>query len=244
MSSSRVYYWTRYPCSSATPRVAGRSHVWHEMAGFMFATIILLIACSSHAAGNIASALARGFSTDTQLSTAEQSVRQIPFEYFNEKPSYGIQHHMSVGEFTTYVGRLASDFGIPKDIESSILDGIHAEVNREIVKEIRFSKGNPGTVTYGQVSTLRHADGRIDMAHTIHHVSFKLKPDIIKKKKKKRFLGIKVGSRTKYIQVERNLSDREMAVLVNYAQHKAFSSFRSSYAREIDGGTCPAGGCA
>ena len=193
--------------------------------------------------GNVAAVLANGFSTDKQITLAEQKIRQIPFKYFSERPSHGVRLRMSTGEFTAFVRRLASDFTIPKDVEASILDGLYAAVNREIVKEIYFSKGNPGFVTYGQVSTLRHNDGRIDLAHTIYHFSFQLEPDIVKYKKPKRFLGIEYGSKTKYKKVDRTLSDQDMTILVDYAKYRAFTNFKNGYAREITGGSCHVGGC-
>lgn len=193
--------------------------------------------------GNVAGALANGFSTDKQVTLAEQNIRQIPFKYFYERPSHGVRLRMSTGEFTTFVHRLASDFTIPKEVEASILDGLYAAVNRETVKEIHFSKGNPGFVTYGQVSTLRHKDGRIDVAHTIYRFSFQLQPQIVKYKKPKKFWGIKYGSETKYKEVDRTLSDQDMTVLGDYAKYRAFTNFKNGHAREIAGGSCRVGGC-
>ena len=193
--------------------------------------------------GNVADVLANGFSMDRQVTLAEQKIHQIPFKYFNEKPSHGVRLRMSTGEFTTFVHQLASDFTIPKDIEASILDGLNAALNREVVKEIHFSKGNPGFVTYGQVSTLRHNDGRIDLAHTIYHFSFQLQPQVVKYKKPKRFLGIKYGSKTKYKEVDRTLSVQDMTILVDYAKYRAFTNLKNGHAREVAGGSCHVGGC-
>ena len=75
-------------------------------------------------------------------------------------------------------------------------------------------------------------------------LTLKLKAEITKCKKKRKFLGCTIRSKTKYKTQERNLSDRERDLLIAYAQHKAFHSFRSRYAGEIAGDTCSAtGGC-
>ena len=200
---------------------------------FLVTIVVLIVDCSQLADGNVASVLARGFSTDSQLSLAEQDIRQIPFKSFNERPSHGVKYGMSTGDFTTFVRSLSSNFAIPKDTENSILDGLYAEVNREVVREINFSKGS-GYVTYGQVSTLRHNDGRIDLAHTIHHLSFQLQPAHKKKKQCRRHKNKK----------PRNLSEQELTAMMNYAKYKAITNFRSGHAGDIaTGDSCPSEGC-
>ena len=99
-------------------------------------SIVVLIfgtCCSQLAYGNVASVLVKGFSIDNQLAQAEQGIRQIPFTSFNERPSHSVQYRMSTGEFTSFVRSLASNYAIPKVMENSILDGLYAEVNREVV---------------------------------------------------------------------------------------------------------------
>ena len=125
--------------------------------------------------------------------------------------------------------RLTSDFTIPRDIQELILDVLCAEVNREVIREMYFSRGNPGWVTYGQIVTRRCNDGSIDVAHTVHRISFQLQPMIIttKHKKTKRRFGIKCGHKNKYrsTAVPRSLSDQEGKDLQTYAKCKAFLDF-------------------
>ena len=57
-------------------------------------------------------------------------------------------------------------------------------------------------------------------------------------------LVCQLNSANKYREEPRNLSDQEMAVMVNYAKYKAFTNFRSGHAGEIAAGnSCPSEGC-
>ena len=213
------------------------------MAGVIaiFAMVVSLL-CRPANGNNVASFLAKSFSiNDRQLALAEQEIHQISIKYFNERPSHGVQFGMSKTEFTAFVHRLVLDFAIPTDVETSILDGLYAAANREVVREINFSKDDPGFVTYGQVGTLRHDDGRIDLAHTIHHFSFELQSK--KGHKHKAGRKHKCRGRRRHKKKKRSLSQHEMDILVNYAKHKAFTNFNSGYANEI-AGSCPTKGCA
>ena len=175
--------------------------------------------------GSVADVLAQGFSTDNQISSADNCIiRKIPFQSFNERKFYGVKYRMSKGDFTEFVHGLSSKFAVPKVTENSLLEVLYAEVNKEVVREIHFSKGF-GYVTYGQVSILRHNDGWIDLAYTIHHVSFQIQPGMVRHEKSSGLSDW--GHKTKY-RGEPSLSDQEMTILLNYAKYKAINNFLRS----------------
>ena len=187
--------------------------------------------------GPISSALMQAFPTGRhKLEHAKQQIREIPFIRFDETSSHGAQHDLAAGDFTNFFQRLTSDFTIPRDIQKLILDALCAELNREVIREMYFSRGNPGWVTYGQIVTRRCNDGSIDVAHTVHRISFQLQPMIIttKYKKTKRILGMKCGHKNKYrsTAVPRSLSDQEGKDLQTYAMCKAFLDFTETVGQQ------------
>ena len=113
---------------------------------------------------------------ETDLTAAEELVRGLTFDEYDEKISCKILTKIKETDFETVVGRIATRYQIPADIKESILDGQYGEVNSEVVREFKFEKGSPGKVVYGRTVTIKREDSTIDLAYAFFHLVFKLSP--------------------------------------------------------------------
>ena len=181
--------------------------------------------------------LVKLFSSDEErvkdLTAAEEVVRGLTFDLFNEKISCKVLKGINIEDYRNVVDRFATRFSIPSDIQDSLLDGLYADENFEIIIDFKFEKGKTGGFTYGRVATVRN-QGKIDMAYSVYHLEFKLSPSEIEHVKKKKFLGFTIGKKVWREYRERNLSIREKDEMQTYFMQKAISGFKEQYSALIE----------
>ena len=195
---------------------------------------------------NVAKALVKLFSKDEEtikdLTAADEVVRGLTFDLFNEKVSCKVMKGILLQDYKTVVDRFVQRYSIPKDVESSLLDGELAEENFEVIVNFKFAKGETGGFTYGRVATVKH-DGKIDMAYSVYFLEFKLSPRVIEHKKKKKFLGFTIGTKVWRETQERNLSVKDRDYMQSYFMKKAIEGFREQYSGLIEAQHCTAENC-
>ena len=175
------------------------------------------------------------------LTAAEETVRGLTFDKFNEKVSCKVMKGIELRDFDTVIERIAKRLQIPDDIKESILDGKYAEENYEIVLDFKFSKGEDGGFTYGRIATIKRPGNVIDAAYSVYNLVFKLSPKVVEHVKKQKFLGFTLREQKWKENIDRNLSEREQDHMRAYFLRKAIDGFRKEYAGLIKADTCPAG---
>ena len=166
---------------------------------------------------------------ETDLTAAEELVRGLTFDKYNEKISTQILKKIKLTDFATVVSRIGTRHQIPADIQGAILDGQYCEVNEMRVREFKFQKGETGSVLYGRTATVKREDSTIDFAFAFFYLEFKLSPRRIEERRRKKFLGITYGSRTVVRFEERELSEKEKEHISNFFRIKALKGFKQEY---------------
>ena len=155
----------------------------------------------------------------------QRSVKQLHFDKFEERGSDNLEVELSVGDFASKVDRLSADFGLDGDVKQSILEGQYAEVNKNIIKRFQFKRGQGGNIVQGLVATRKRQIGTIDFGHVIRRVDFRLSPEIIHhKKKKKKCFGLMHKTKRWTETRPRSLSHNDEALLEQYIQRKMADS--------------------
>ena len=193
------------------------------------------------AMARVAMVLVSTFSSDKitsrDLTAAEESVRGLTFDVFNEKTSCRVMTGIRLADFETLVNRIARRFGFPDDIREAILESELANVNTEIIRDFKFTKGETGSFTYGSIVTVKPDDATINLAYSVYNLEFKLSPQVIEHTKKKKFLGFTTGKKVWRETRERNLSVKEQDWLRIYFLNKAVKGFKEDYAGLLEAST-------
>lgn len=168
--------------------------------------------------------------TETDLTTAEEVVRGLTFDEYQEKIACEMLEGIASADFETVVGRIAKRNNIPEDKRELIMDGQYAQKKKSLVREFAFTKGKPGEVVYAMFITVKKDDSTIDLAYSLFQLNFKLAPKRIQTKIDKWFLDfIKVGSSTEIRFEDRNLSEKDKKNILNFFRNKALLGFRNEY---------------
>ena len=170
----------------------------------------------------VANALMRSFPRGSgNFNEVQKALKALPFQNFREAASDDLNLGLTVQQFKDKVQTLARDFGLGDDTKQSILEGQFAEVNKEVVKNFLFKRGEAGKVTQGLIVTMKRPDGTIDIGHVIHRLDFRLAPEIIMHKRRRR-RGFRRRTRVRYEAKMRSLSHRDEELLVSYVGHKLY----------------------
>ena len=167
---------------------------------------------------------------ETDLTAAEELVRGLTFDKYDEKISCKILTKIKERDFETVVSRIATRHQIPANIQESILDGQYGNVNKEVVREFKFEKGSPGRVLYGRTVSIKREDSTIDLAYAFFYLEFKLSPSKIMEHHRDKFLGIFAYAFNTVVRFEeRNLSEKEMERIFDFYRAKALKGFNKEY---------------
>lgn len=177
---------------------------------------------------------------DQMVTAAEEAVRGLTFDKFNEKVSCKVLKGIELRDFDTVIERIAKRLQIPDDIRESMLDGKYTKENYEFILDFKFSKGEDGGFTYGRIATIKRPGNVIDVAYTVYHLVFKLSPKVVEHVKKQKFLGFTLKKEKWKQNIDRNLSEREQDYMRAYFLRKAIDGFRREYPGLIKADTCPA----
>ncbi len=206
----------------------------------LFVVLQVLNFSVKQCAGSLSTALAVGkllvdtFSSESvktaDLTAAEELVRGLTFDKYNEKVHCKIMTKIKEADFETVVGRISSRHKIPTDIEEEIADGKYSGgVNQAVVREFKFDKGGPGKVVYGRTITSRREDSTIDLAYVFFELEFKFSPRKIEEQRRKQFLFITYGSEAVVRFEERNLAEKDKEHISSFYRAKALKGFLQEY---------------
>ena len=163
--------------------------------------------------------------TVKDLTEAEETVRGLTFDKFEEKFLSQVLRGINLTDFEKVVERIAKRHSIPEEKKDGILDGQYAEKNILVSKEFVFNIGEDGKLVYMKVATIKSSDTKIDLALMYYKLDFKLAPRKIETKKSKRFLFIKIGEETTIHYEPRNLSEKDQDCFTNFFRYKALKGF-------------------
>ena len=183
----------------------------------------------------LVSVLSKDKVTSRDLTAAEESVRGLTFDVFNEKTSCKVMIGIELDDFETLINSIARRLGIPDNVRQSILENKLAKVNEEVTVDFRFTKGETGSFTYGRIATVKPDRATINLAYSVYHLEFKLSPQVMEYTKKKKFLGFTTGKKVWRETRERNLSAKEQDWLRLYFMNKAVKGFKEEYAGLLEG---------
>ena len=193
-------------------------------------------------ARTLVSSLSSDEETTKDLTAAEETMRGLTFDKFNEKVSCKVMKGIKLADFRTVIDRIARRLEMPEDTKESLLDGEYADENLEVVIDFKFSKGQDSSFTYGRIATIKRPNGVIDIAYSVYLLGFKLSPKIVQHEQKKKFLFFTIGTKVWRETIERNLSDREQDHMRTYFLRKAINGFRKEYAGLLQAESCAATG--
>ncbi|KAL5251435.1 hypothetical protein ACHWQZ_G016964 [Mnemiopsis leidyi] len=182
-------------------------------------------AVSLSVASMIVDSLTDTTTTVTNLTQAEEQVRGLTFDKFEEKFLSQVMEGINLYDFEKVVERLANRHSLPADKKEEILDGQYAAKNYLVSKEFVFNVGQDSQLVYMKVATIKTSDSKIDLALMYYRLDFKLAPMKIETRRKKRFLGIKTGTRTSIHYEPRNLSEKDQDCFTNFFRYKALKGF-------------------
>lgn len=157
------------------------------------------------------------------------NIESIPFEYVKEKPHFKLEYNLRKEKFVAVVNGidcLTQDY--KKIILSDHLDS-HTHLTT-INMEVTGKK-----ITYGHAVTIKHQHvNTFDIACYIYDVDFQLKPITTIKKRKKRTLGVKTGTKKRTVTTDRSLSEEDHRRLFAYVNRKGFEGFNGMYAAIVN----------
>ena len=191
------------------------------------------VAAMAHVAMVLVSAFSRDIVSSNILTAAEEYVRGLKFDVFNEIIFCDLKTGIRLADFETVVNGIAgllSPIGFPDDVHQAILDSKHAEVNDEEICDFRFPKGEAEHFTYGRFATVKPDDATINLAYSVYHLKFKLSPQVIEDTRKNEFLGFTNSKEVWRETREINLSVIKHDRLRIYFLNKAVKSFKEEYA--------------
>lgn len=145
--------------------------------------------------------------TETDLTAAEELVRGLTFDKYNERIITKESNNIKLTDFATLVSRIATRYQIPTDIQGEILDGQYCEVNKARIREFQFQIGETGSFLYGRTATVKREESTINLAFVLFHLEFKLSSRRTEERRRKGVLGITYGSHLRF--EERYLSEKE-----------------------------------
>ena len=183
----------------------------------------------------LVSAFSKDKITSKDLTAADEAVRGLTFDLFNEDISSRVMTGIKLDDFEPLVNSIAKRMGLPENIRLAILESKLAATNQEVVTNFRFAKGETGSFTYGRIVTMKPEESTIDLAYSVYHLDFKLSPQVIEHTKTKKFLGFTTSKKVWRETRERNLSTREEEHLSLYFMDKAIKGFKRDHAHLLDG---------
>ena len=196
---------------------------------------------------NVVTTLVKLFSSSEEekikdLTAADEVVRGLTFDLFNEKVSCQVMKGILLQDYKTVVDLFVQQYSIPEEVKISLLYGQYAEESIGIIVNFKFAKGETGRFTYGRVATVKH-DGKIDMAYSLYFLEFRLSPRVIEHKKKKKFLGFTTGTKVWRETQKRDLSVKDRDYMQSYFMKKAIEGFKEHYPGLIEAQHCTAKNC-
>ena len=197
------------------------------------------VAAMAHVAMVLVSAFSRDIA-NSNLTAAEEYVRSLKFDVLNEIIVCDIMTGTTLADFETVVNSISgllSPIGFPDYVYQSIVGGKFAEVNEELIRDFRYSKGEAGHFMYGRFATVKPDDATINLAYSVYDLEFEFSPHVIEHVKTRKFLGFTIGEKVWRETREIDLSIKEQDWLRIYFLSKAVKGFKEQYADLLEGPT-------
>ena len=129
----------------------------------------------------LVSAFPRDTVTSKDFTAADEAVRGLPFDLYNDHVSFRVMTGIGLDDFET----LINGMGIPDDKRLAILEGKLAATNQARV--VNFTQGGTDSFTHGRIATVKVNESTINLTYSIYHLDFKLSPQVIEHTKKKKW---------------------------------------------------------
>ena len=181
------------------------------------------------------SAFSKDKVTSEDLTAAEEAVRGLTFDVYNEKTSSKVMTGIQLHDYESLINSIAKRLGLPDGLHEAILEGKFAVENEEVVTNFSFSEGKTSTFTFGRIVTVKRDKATIDMAYSVYHLEFKLSPQVIEHTKRTVFLGFTTSKKVWRETRERNLSTFEYESLIVYFMNKTIEGFKKEHAHLLKG---------
>ena len=186
----------------------------------------------------LADAFSGGTGTGRDLTTAEESVRGLRFDFYKEKVSCRVMTGIRLTDFEALVNSIARRLELPDCVREAILEGKLAGSNGEAINEFSCKKGETGRFSYGRIVTLKQDDDcTISLAYAVYDLEFKLSPDVTYYEKKKKFLCFTTGTKVWRETMAKDLSLNERDGLRTYFSNKAVKGFKEEFHGVLEGRT-------
>ena len=170
------------------------------------------------------------------LSKAEEIVRGIAFDEFDEHSTCQVLRGIKLNDFETVVERIASRHSLDNGKKDEILDGQFAQGNGATNRHFVFNVGETGQVVFCKVATVKTTNETIDLAIVSYKLKFKFSADRIEQKRTRWLLGfVPRGTVTSYEYEPRNLSERDQNGFSQFFRVKALNAFLDEYPRAAAG---------
>lgn len=170
-------------------------------------------------------------SGNQDVAKAKQAFHSLGFRHLKEDIFADRKYGISIKNFDNEVQTLAKTYKLPDNVVGMLKRGKVAERNSMYMKEFKYQLGN-GKVMYGLFATMRK-DNTIDLAYSLFQVSFQLNPEKIEhvRKKKKKFLGINLGTKKKkWVEYRaRSLSEEQVNSYVSYFRSQAAIGYQNKF---------------
>jgi hypothetical protein len=185
----------------------------------------------------VAALLARSIVTteeeQTNITKAEEMVRGLIFDQFEENSACQVLRGIRLRNFQTVVERIAKRYDLPDDKKGEILDGEYGEVNEAVNLDFFFNVGKTSDLVFFKVTTVKTEvknEEAIDLALVSYRLKFKLSAERIEKKRRKWLLGfIPLRTVTSEHYNPRNLSQRDRSGFEIFFRSRALQKFLREY---------------
>ena len=172
--------------------------------------------------------------SEDSSAIAGRAFHGLGFKHLKEDVFADRKYGIPMSSFDKEVQTLTHNFNLPDHVVTMIKRGKVADKNAMYVKEFKYQMGS-GKVMYGLFATTRN-DNSMDIAYSLFQVVFQLNPEQIEhvKKKKKKVLGITVGTKKKkWVEYRaRQLSEKDLNTYASYFKSQAVLGYQKKFRRD------------
>lgn len=138
----------------------------------------------------------------------QEEIKGLKFKSFKETSSCKCAKGIPKENFGEFTSRLQTRFKFPDEIKESILDGLYAAENKEVVKDFRFKDGK-GDIHHARFVTVKKGN-EIDLAYAVYSLSFELSEKEIENTSLSWFLYMIPWQEVVITKEPQKLNDKEM----------------------------------
>ena len=161
----------------------------------------------------------------------QRELEKLKFTKFKEDFSFKSLKGMPIKEFKGFADRLQKRFELLDDVKNSLLDGLIADENQEMLKSFHFDDGK-GNIRHGRFITLKRND-KMDVAYAVYTLSFELvENEISELVYELLFHMVPVSKIWSYKKEAPNLTEGQKNKFSQWCEVKLFNSFQEKFPKE------------